>query len=546
MNKKYLIFFLLLTFTWCNVHAQPIPNFSVTEPCLGAQTAFLDLSTTPNNFIATWKWTFDDPSTGALNTSTDQFAFHAFSSTGTFNVKLVVVDDISTTDSITIPITILPSPQAEFSFNEPCFGSTVDYLDLSTVAGPETIVGWNWSFGDLSTSIDTNPSKLFGAASTYLTYLTVTSSNSCAHSVSHQVKVHAYPVVNITSDLEACLNEPELFVDQSTVMNGVVAQRNWSFGSIGSDTTVNPSFSFPSTGSFTVLLNTISDGNCSSMDSLDVFVRDLPSASFSLSPLIGIPPLNVNFTNLSNDFIQSRWDFGNGNLSNQSSPVYTFGDTGVHTICLTGLDSHGCTSLPYCDSVLVRKPLNDIAVLGLQYVEHQGLLNLTARVANYGNTQITTGKLIADFGGGYTVQVFIRDTIKAGAEILYLFDSGFGVNLNDEELYVCVEAKMEDELIENTVNNVQCRSIGGDFHFSDPFPNPFQDKVILRIILPESGLIKIEFFDLLGNAVNVLNNENAMPGLNTLEFSSEKLRKGIYVCRATYNSKVILKRMVKL
>lgn len=87
------------------VNPSPTANFSdfvVNLPEGGDSVQFAD-----NSISATsWLWNFDDPGSGAENSSTEQNPFHVFSSNGTFNVTLVVENIYGCTDSITIPSSV--------------------------------------------------------------------------------------------------------------------------------------------------------------------------------------------------------------------------------------------------------------------------------------------------------------------------------------------------------------------------------------------------------------------------------------------------------
>ncbi len=59
-------------------------------------------------------------------------------------------------------------------------------------------------------------------------------------------------------------------------------------------------------------------------------------ADFSAEPLIGYPPLNVTFRDLSTGLIDRwHWDFGDGSMSAEQHPVHQFTTPGVYSICLT-------------------------------------------------------------------------------------------------------------------------------------------------------------------------------------------------------------------
>ncbi|MFH0732005.1 MAG: PKD domain-containing protein, partial [Candidatus Omnitrophota bacterium] len=61
-----------------------------------------------------------------------------------------------------------------------------------------------------------------------------------------------------------------------------------------------------------------------------------PQAQFSATPLAGNAPLEVTFTDSSTGNIDTwNWVFGDGNTSNEQSPVYTYNNADTYTVSLT-------------------------------------------------------------------------------------------------------------------------------------------------------------------------------------------------------------------
>lgn len=65
-----------------------MPRFRYRQTCLGDTTFF---AVPENEHITAFHWDFGDPSSGALNTSTDSAAFHVYSQTGTYKVTLTCI-----------------------------------------------------------------------------------------------------------------------------------------------------------------------------------------------------------------------------------------------------------------------------------------------------------------------------------------------------------------------------------------------------------------------------------------------------------------------
>lgn len=521
--------------------AQITPGFIFSNPCAGSEVFFTDQSTTPNNFVS-WTWTFGDPSSGALNTSTDQHPNHLFSTAGTYLVKLVVTDDAPQTDSITVSVQILASPAPDFSSTHPCIGVAAGFTDLS-MPGAAPIDQWLWSFGDLVTDTIQNPTHLYGAPNTYQAVLSITDTNNCSSSVSNPVKIHAFPVWNGMSDGFACLHAPEFFTEQATVFNGVVNQWNWNFGGLGTDTLKNLYFTFDTMGTFPVLLTVSTDGNCSVTDTLLVTVTPLPVASFSFSPQIGFPPLLVSFSAIQAE--QYLWDFGQGNSSMLANPVQTYTDTGSFPVCLQVTDLLGCTGDTVCDRVEVREPVVDVAVSSLSYSNQSGLITLASTFSNLGNFDIYGLEVLIDFGKEIKLVEYLEDTLSPGETIGFPFQTKVLSEPGDDALFVCMEVfpiGLSD--IQNS-NNKLCRSIGGDIYLSNPFPSPSSTEFLLDCIFPESGQLSVSVFNVAGLKVWGFDHADANSGFYRLSIPVSGFLNGVYFVNLEFEGRKFVRTWVK-
>ncbi len=91
---------------WKYIPDQVTADFIADTVCWGDTTTFTNLSVPNCNMIKGYYWTFGDPASGALNTSTDTIPTHVFTGAGTFNVKLVVQSCTFSWDSITLPVNV--------------------------------------------------------------------------------------------------------------------------------------------------------------------------------------------------------------------------------------------------------------------------------------------------------------------------------------------------------------------------------------------------------------------------------------------------------
>ena len=71
----------------------------------------------------------------------------------------------------------------------------------------------------------------------------------------------------------------------------------------------------------------------------------IPRPDFLLSDSVGTcPPLVVNFTNRSKNYLTWHWDFGDGNTSSLPNPSHFYASVGTFNVVLTVTGATGCTS----------------------------------------------------------------------------------------------------------------------------------------------------------------------------------------------------------
>jgi PKD repeat protein len=85
-----------------------------------------------------------------------------------------------------------------------------------------------------------------------------------------------------------------------------------------------------------------------------------PTAAFSGTPLSGIAPLTVNFTNQSSGNIDTcAWDFGDGGTSSScGNPSHEYTTAGVYTVSLDVSGPGGSTTETKTDYITVYEPVN--------------------------------------------------------------------------------------------------------------------------------------------------------------------------------------------
>jgi PKD repeat protein len=320
--------------------------FSAAQAASSLSVAFTDSSTAVSPATITgWAWDFGDS-----NTSSAQNPSHTYTSAGSYTVVLTVTDSNGQTNQVSHQVTVNAPPTAAFSAAQAASSLSVAFTDSSTAVSPATITGWAWDFGDSSTvSTAQNPSHTYTSAGSYTVVLTVTDSNGQTNQVSHQVTVNAPPTAAFSA-AQAASSLSVAFTDSSTAVSpATITGWSWDFGDSSTVSSAqNPSHTYTSAGSYTVVL-TVTDSNGETNQIMHtVKVNALPTAAFSAAQAAS--SLSVAFTDSSSAVSPTTitgwsWDFGDSStVSTAQNPSHTYTSAGSYTVKLTVTDSNGRTN----------------------------------------------------------------------------------------------------------------------------------------------------------------------------------------------------------
>ncbi len=160
------------------VNPLPAPDFSadVLQGCLPVEVLFQD-QTADVAPGATYEWTFGDG-----NTSGQQNPANQYTTPGLFTVSLTVHNTARCAATSTKPNYIQANPNPVAKFEADPWITTldtpdIDFSDLST--SDSTITGYEWDFGDGTTSTEENPTHTYTQAGEYEVILYVETVNGC-------------------------------------------------------------------------------------------------------------------------------------------------------------------------------------------------------------------------------------------------------------------------------------------------------------------------------------------------------------------------------
>jgi len=90
------------------------------------------------------------------------------------------------------------------------------------------------------------------------------------------------------------------------------------------------------------------------------------------------------------------------------------------------------------------------------------------------------------------------------------------------------------------------KSFLSEFRLENNFPNPFNPITVIRFYLPEQTFVKLKVFDILGNEIRVLINEEKESGFHEITFDGTGLSSGVYFYQLQAEEFVGSKKLILL
>jgi len=453
----------------------PLPTaaYTTSSPvCQEGIISFTDQSTPNVGTLTSWQWNFNDPVSGALNTSTQQNPTHFFSTAGTFVVSLTVTTSNGCVSTNTLPgLVVHPKPNAGFIIPEVCLNDTyAQFTDTSSVATPSNITAWLWNFGDANatppnnanTSTLQNPPHSYTAVGSYQVSLIVTTNQSCRDTILQQLVVNgSFPVANFSVNQPAnlCANDSVRITDASTVFPGVITKVEIWWDNIGSPTTVYtdnnpvfgriyshlyPNFQSPLTRTYQIRYRAYSGGVCMNEKLTTITVNAAPAVQFTAVPNICFDAPAYQITQATETGnVPGTFAFTGPGVSTVGLFTPSVAGVGIHTIKYVFTSSTGSCKDSATQTIKVwERAVANYSVTTNPVCEKQPV----TFTDNSTSTEGTITEWRWDFADGTPVQV---NTSNAPFTHTFNAYGTFNVKLNVVTSNGCVSA---DKIIPVTVN----------------------------------------------------------------------------------------------
>jgi gliding motility-associated-like protein len=341
-NSGCLAFDLPIT-----VNVLPLPMLlnNDTTICSGENTNINLVTNIPASII--WNGVFNIPIIGETYANISGTYINDLLINDSGQDDTLVYEVSATANGCTAPldsvlVIVHDQPDVDFSVltNPLCSEDNIQFTNLSS---PN--FDFDWSFGDGGTSVDYSPIHIYNNSGIYEVMLVGTNPlNNCSAADSTTIVVNKMPDASFyTMDTIGCGDLNATFYANYQATSDMV----WDFGDGQTLAQVgNVTNYYGQAGCYDVTLTVTSPEGCVAQESYDdyVCVYENPIAFIGASPT-SVNALNptVQFSNSSQNAISYIWQMGDGGISYDDNPTYTYPMEGAdYYVLMTAFNEVGC------------------------------------------------------------------------------------------------------------------------------------------------------------------------------------------------------------
>ena len=563
--SKYLFFFfasfLMLIKT---IDAQIPCSANFTSTTNGNTVSFFPVGNLDSSVLHSWD--FGDGATGnAL------VPVHTYNSCGTYNVvhhteifnsNGVLVCEEIVTQTIVLQCATPCNAHALFSASNVGSQSNVYEFINTSVVDPNSTVLCVWDFGDGSSATSMsadNQTHSYAQAGIYMVCLslttTVPSTNvSCTETFCMSIQVQS-------SNPQPCNLTPEFIVQplptQSTTLifsnttsgldsNTVIT---WDFGDNTTGTGFVVTHPYQQVGNYIVCMHIAQQNACMADTCISITVDSAQTPSCNLSADFTANSMGLNANGYTYSFINTSisntpivsyfWDFGDGMNIAIASPVHVYSTPGTYQVCLTAINSTGCTDQK-CISI-VWSDSTPICSLTAQFSHTNGGANTSSNTFFFANTTF-------DYMPGDSVFWSFGDG-SVSSEInpihIYSTPGNYLVCLKVSSLVNMPGAPGCESEYCDTVNVNSDTVIVNTPTALLPYPNPAQNQVSVNVSLTSTTTLYAFVYNSQGMQV-LQATQSGLVGNNIVTIDISMLPAGFYTLRLYYNQGSSVSGFLKL
>ncbi|HEX6181153.1 MAG TPA: PKD domain-containing protein, partial [Chitinophagaceae bacterium] len=397
------------------VLAKPAASFSGTNTSACKTPLTTSFSSNVPGAVS-YQWFFGDG-----NTATGANPSHIYTSTGNFDVSLVVTNAAGCTDTLRQPGFVQIAPPRVTVTNVPAEGCAPMYfMPNLNIQSLDTIVSWSWDFGDGGTGTGQNPGHTYTNPGTYTLKVRFTTAGGCTDSLTLRDTIRVGTKLQTgfsATPRYACAFQPIRFSDLTT--GGTADTWFWQFGDGGTSAEQHPTYIYQDTGVFHVTL-IVSNNGCRDTLRIVNYVQIKPPIARFRDSSGCLNPYQRKFIDMSIGASSWFWNFGDGNTSTAQNPTHTYSAPGAYIVQLvvkndtcehtTQQQINVIAEIPdfeASDTVVCKGSIVTFKTRGINTA------NIASHIWSFGDGVVQGGGNQIDHvytqSGMYTVQLVIRD-----------------------------------------------------------------------------------------------------------------------------------------
>jgi PKD repeat protein len=448
----------------------PTAQFTATSQALVASFDATGSTAPGSQTVTSYSWDFgDNTALGSGSTPT-----HTYAAAGTYTVALTVKSTSGLSNTVSKAVTVTAphaKPIAKFTSTTSGLSTTFD-SSTSLTSDAATITGYQWDFGDGTTSTVASPSHLYASAGTFTVTLKVTdSTNAVSDATANTVTVtHAAPAGAFAQSVSGL----KVLVDGSTttVADGATLTYDWNWGDGSAHGTgVTATHTYATAGTYQVTLGvTDSVGSSSPTVTQPVTVTHAaPVAAFTTSAtFLALSANAAGSTGSDGATLTYDWNWGDGSAHGTGkTAAHNYTAAGTFTVTLTVTDSLGLTATS----------TSQVSVSTVTYIAND---DFTRTVASGWGTANTGGAWSSTGGQSVSGGVGKLSGTTSATRLTYLT----GVNVQDADTRVV----FSNDKIAN----------GGGTHFNLAVRKTAAGEYRLKVRISAAGVVTVNVAKLVG------------------------------------------------
>lgn len=325
------------------VNPSPKATIIVADVCQYDSLTIKNTSTIKKGTL-TYKWWYGDGHTDSVFEKN-----RLYKDTGVKLLKLVATSEMLCSDSMIVPVKVMPSPKAEFSIGTLCDDINIPFTDNTQRFG-DTVLENKWYFGDGAQQQNTgSATHLYNDSGWRNVKLYTKTINGCDDSIEKRLYISPRPYVNFyINDSLQCLKSNYFTFSESVVLkHGSVSSFKWKFNDTIAGSGPFWGGALPTHGQYDVKLIAVTDSGC--IDSIKKQVTVWPQASLAMtvndsSQCVGSNSFTLtNNSTISQGTLSYVWKFSSGQTyTSANPPAMSFAVPGVYQAWLVTTTDNGC------------------------------------------------------------------------------------------------------------------------------------------------------------------------------------------------------------